>query len=536
MNHRHRSRTAFICFLLCIPLAFIAYFAIIYYTEGIYAGKIRSVEVTVPGKEASVYEDDENVDFYVGMFRNARPLSAPLGDPEEYTTATVKYAGEGKDLIYKIYPALSLTGCMFADPDGKYFIISDKDAKTLLSRDEFSYLYSEVYLPTMYVATGELQTAVNPVSYEWRYKKIDGTYAEYTGTEVMENGPDTEVYSMYSDRINAIRFAREPDDTTVTISDENGDLVGQTDFNALIFGRDTKLTVTVEAVWNLTGVSVCDGRASYSFDVIYDIPAELSFSSDRAEIGGYMKVDVKYLNDGESVILDTALSTGGLRFTENEGIKTAVLGISDDNLPGVYDITYNIGDNRGTFELTVTGTPREDRDGIYRLNISETDYESMLGETASDEFDDILNEVYALIGDTTYAKISDLVTPTPSGDIALGYGVRVIVNIDNTVETNLLYSIGNSYNVVENSKITAAADGRVIYTGSSATLGSFMVIDHGCGVCSWYYGFTSMEREAGTQVQKGSILGFAGISPYTGEASLGFCVSAGKAFIKPPVE
>ena len=536
MSHRHRSRTALICFLLCIPLAFIAYLGIIYYTDGINAGEVTSVEVSVPGKDITEYTDKENISFFVDMFQNATGLSAPLRVPDESTCITVRCVGSVRTQTYKIYPELSQTGCMFTASDGKYYLITPGDAEILLSRDELDYMYTEVFLPFMYIVTGQLQTEVTPDFYEWQYKKQNGKYIEYTGKEVTDVQNEKAVYSIYSDRINSIHFTRDPDDITVVISDTNGNLIGQTDFNSLIFGRDTRLTVTVEASWKLTGDSKCNGSASYSFDVIYDIPAEISFSSEEAEIGGYVTVNVKYLNDGETVTLNSALNTGELYFTENDGVKTAVLGISDDNLPGDYDIAYSIGDNGGSVKLTVTGIPQNERSDIYRLNISETDYQAKLGENAANEFETIQNMIFDLLGDVTYSHINDFTSPASNTPPALGYGVRIIVNIDNSVETQLFYSIGNSYDVIENSKVTAAADGKVIYAGQSCTFGNLMVIDHGCGVCTWYYGLSSMERGAGTVVQKGSIIGFAGISSYTDNASLGFCVSAGREFIKPPTE
>lgn len=533
MSHRHRSRKAIFYFLLCLPLAFIAYLGITYYTGSINAKEVTAVEITLPGGNPVEYTDKETIDFFVGLINNATELSVPLREADESTSVTLKCIESSAERIYKIYPELSQTGCMFLSPGGKYYLIKAEDAVNLLSRNDMEYLYSGVFMPSMYVVTGQLEREVAPGSYEWHFKKLNGEYAEYTGKTTEE---ESQVYSIYSNRDNSIRFTRQPDDINVVITDTEGNLIGETYFNSLIFGRDTRLKVTVEASWNRKSDSKCDGTATYTFDVIYDIPAEVSFSSNQAEIGGYITVNVKYLNEGEEVVLTSPLNTGSLHFTENGGVKSAVLGIADDNTPGDYEIVYTIGDNNGKASLTVTGAPREERSEIYRLNITQADFEEKLGENAVNEFNEIIGTVFNSLGEQTYSKIEDFSLPSQNPVVGLGYGIKVIVNIENTTDTHVFYTIGNSYDVIENSKVTAAGDGRVVYAGYTEMLGNLLVIDHGLGVTSWYYGISSLERSVGTLVEKGSVLGFAGTNDYTDTSSLGFCISAGNTFINVPVD
>lgn len=534
MTHRHKSATAFLCFLLCVPLAFIAYFAVVYYTESIYAGEITSVEITAPQGAAKTYTDRESIDFYLGLLKNAKPLSAPVGPAEESAAVTASYLSEGVSKTYKIYPELSLTGCMLADNLGKFFLINGEDARTLLSKEEFAYLYSETFLPAMYAVSGGLQNEVTPSGYEWRYKKIDGVYADYRGTPVLDAGEETPLFSMYSDRENSIRFTRPPDDLDVVITDEDGNLIGQSVFDGLIFGRDTRLSVTVEAVWNLKGGSTCDGKASYSFDILYDIPAELEFESDSAEIGGFVKINVKHLNEGETVVFHSSLVMGDLHFTENAGVKTGIMGISDINLPGEYELDYTIGDNSGSKTLALTGAPREDTSMVYRLGLPRDDYDALLGEKAREEIAEIQKKKAFPAENTTFAQIDDLLPPVSGISPAVEYGTKIIVNIGDDAKTEIFYSPGDIYEVVANSKVSAAADGKIIFAGPTRTLGNLIIVDHGCGVTTWYFGFSFIEKSVGTLVQKSSPLGFVGKNPYTGTSSAGFCVNAGGIFIKPP--
>ena len=60
-----------------------------------------------------------------------------------------------------------------------------------------------------------------------------------------------------------------------------------------------------------------------------------------------------------------------------------------------------------------------------------------------------------------------------------------------------------------------------------------VIIDHGCGVFSWYCGLSSIERGEGTEVGPSTLLGKAGVNPYDNTSTVVFCVTAGKVFINP---
>lgn len=531
MKHRHKSKTALICFLLCIPMAFIAYFAIIYSNEGVTEDNVRKVELTFPNGNTVVFDDMDSVSFYVNALLNASKLTLPVTDPDKVHPVSISFVKDNGVKSYSLYAELSATGCMFGDADGGYCLIGENAAKALLSRQEFSYLYSEFFMPEMYVVSGNMRSAVKPVEYEWGYKKIDGSYTNYNEGETK---PKEERYTVYSDRENIIEFSRKPDSTSITITDQNGALIGQSDIGSMIFGKDTLLRVSLTALWRQTGDSRCHGEAEYSFFLLYDIPAQVSFLQTTAEIGGYIRIDARHLNDDEDVVLRTALKVGKLYFTENEGVKTAILAVSDENIPGEYDIEYTVGDNHGTSRLSVTGQPREDRGEITRLNVSAENFELRLGNDAMAALSDIIDNVYSNLGGLTYSLLDSFSPPTPNGSVTTSFGGRVIVNIDNTTDTAVFYSDGYDYDVIENSRVSAAGSGVVVYTGFSPTLGNFIVIDHGNGVCSWYCGLSALERDVGDKINKGGGLGFAGVSPYTLRPSLRFMISAGGLFIKPP--
>ena len=62
------------------------------------------------------------------------------------------------------------------------------------------------------------------------------------------------------------------------------------------------------------------------------------------------------------------------------------------------------------------------------------------------------------------------------------------------------------------SSVNALNHGTVIHKGSSALLGNFVVIDHGCGLLTWYGHLSTVNVEDGDTVIKGAVIGQTGTS------------------------
>ncbi len=529
MNHRHRSRTATIVFLLCLPLALIAYFTFTFLNEKLNADEIKAVMISHEGSDSVDYSDRESIVFYTELFLGSSKLAEPLRETEESSAVTVKLDRGDSVMNYRIYPELSETGCMFTDPRGNYYLIPKESARAMLSREEFSYLYVASALPELKIISGSLEKEILPVSYGWYYKKQDGEYAEYTEKETATS---TEQGRIYANRSNSMLFSRKPDELSISMVDETGAILTQSDIDSLVFGKDMHIRVTVNATWLRTGAGNCNGTASYDFDLLYDIPPTISLSSPDVAIGGCVVINMRFLNEDEKVTLSSELNLGELHFTENEGVMTAVLGVADTNRPGRYDVVYTVGDNSGSFELNVVGKAQDERTDIQRMNVSDELYEKALSGAAKAELYGIVDEAYSMIGDKTYSVLG-FSRPVSSGKLAQSYGTKIIANINNTTDTQLIYAIGNTYSVSRESGVYASAKGKIIYTGSCGTLGNLVIIDHGCGVCSWYYGLETIERGVGTEVGPSTKLGTAGVNQYDNTPSVGFCVTAGKVFVDP---
>ena len=64
-------------------------------------------------------------------------------------------------------------------------------------------------------------------------------------------------------------------------------------------------------------------------------------------------------------------------------------------------------------------------------------------------------------------------------------------------------------------------------------LGNVVVIDHGCGLQTWYYSLKSTERSVGSELKQGDVVGFAGTNEYVSAPRICFAVSVCGMFTKP---
>ena len=152
--------------ILCIPLAFIVYFWISYSSQSISLSSVRGVTLVTPSGE-SVLESRSDVDFFVSMSLDAQSISTAMRDVSGEQAVEIIYDRGDKPITYRLYPSLNLSGCLLVGPEtdgkSKLYVLDTDQAKQLLLRSEFEYLYSSQFLPVLTVSTGNERTEVAPV-------------------------------------------------------------------------------------------------------------------------------------------------------------------------------------------------------------------------------------------------------------------------------------------------------------------------------------------------------------------------------------
>ncbi|WP_368233237.1 M23 family metallopeptidase [Anaerotruncus rubiinfantis] len=79
----------------------------------------------------------------------------------------------------------------------------------------------------------------------------------------------------------------------------------------------------------------------------------------------------------------------------------------------------------------------------------------------------------------------------------------------------------------------AANNGRVLFAGFLQLTGNTVLIEHGCGLKSWYYHMSALHVQAGDLVEKGELIGEIGSTGYSNSPHMHFAISVNDVFVNP---
>ncbi len=526
MNNNNRKHP-WLWILLCLPMVFIVYFALTLTGGSIDPDNVTAVSLTTPdGKTVELGEAD--IPFYVEMYLESDPLGEPLRDIAEEKPLSVTIRQKALDTSFALYAEANTNGCFFRKEDGKFFSIPSDFAKQILQREECAFVYEKAghTLPTLSFITDESTKAILPEDYSWQYKDIGGNAVKDGITKKAE---DSQFFSFYSDAGFALRFSKDPAQYTVTFYKEDGTALDAADAAALIFPTDTKLRAVIEANWEQDSHSV-GGSASYSFDLLYDVMPEIIRSTENVKAGDILCIGFRHLSESEKIGLETQLVTSDIRVSYGEDGAYALLPISAANTAGEYTLKFTIGDVVRSIELNVSVS-----EPPFEMCTMDTErYTKYLAPEFKQRYASLMSSWASSTSEPLISTGSAFGKPT-DGETVYSYGTDLMVN--GLPDKYLLEGI--DYKPENGTGIKASQRGVVIYAAEDEVLGNMVVIDHGYGIKTHYYGLGSIGKAVGDTVQKGEIIGTAGVSGLvyndSGEKvpTLHFYVSLDGVYVNP---
>lgn len=526
MNKQNNGLRAFFAVLMCIPIGFIIYFAVLYTNHNIPVSEVVSVSITAGDGKVYNYTDEETRTFFLDVYLDAAADESINSVPLGVIPASVACDRGDKRIDYKLYPSVKDGTVIMQDENGYFYSLPSDVEQHLLVRSEFQYLYAGDLLPAFTVVSGDRIQEISPVNYKWSYKKADGKYYSDNITIKYEEGSDLRIYS---DRENSIGFSVQPSTLELRI---NGESVAPGSFSSLAYSADTTLDVSVRATWVNDGESNY-GTAEYNFKILYDIPAKVYLSNDVCVRGDTLLLRVDMLTDGETVELESDLITTAPEFEVQGGVAYAILPISLENEPGTYDLTFISGEN--TVKLTLDVVEADYGFGTYHYP-----NDLFMQYVANDKIEELSSAIDNTVvfgGAMFFTFDSSFALPCEGGEIIETYGKSIVINDETAQEAPFSgYVPGNVYQVAEGTSVVSMQRGKVVYAGETALTGGTVIISHGMGIYSYYFHVEHIAVTEGTTVQKGAILGKAGTSPLSPEEVGNIvhnAISVGKVFVDP---
>lgn len=536
---KHQKLTAAVAILLLLPLLLILWYSVQLLSGASAFKGISEVRVVLPDGSEYRWETGtgEDVSFYTGMLERSSVIERPVRDVEGETPVSL-FLDQAE---YRLYPSLSVSGCMAETPEGRLRLLTAEDASALLVRTELEYLYEDYRLPTLTVCSGEYRYAITPNGFAWSYKKADGLYYD---DQLTKTSDEVISCNLFADFENDLSFSVQPSSYSLTV---HGLVDGEeryelpvTSLAGLQFTQDTLLSVEISAKWSQASNSEQYGEATYRFLALYDVPAEveaIGASSDGAKTvtaGSYVLLRALYTNENEDLSLTTDLTDDAVHFYYDAGTQSsyAAVPVRRETEAGEYKITVTSGETVREIPVTVTALPAG---GTRTYTVSDEDYDAYLSPARLEAMENTLEQLRSASDGTPHLQ-ADLAFGLPvSGEVDLAYGSTVVIGNSAVEGTGMKTLEGILYTVAEVAEVHAVQSGVCVFAGTLGAYGNAVVLDHGCGIFSYYYHLSEISVSVGDTVSRSTAIGIVGNSGYTGseEPILHFAFSVGGEYVSP---
>lgn len=372
----------------------------------------------------------------------------------------------------------------------------------------FYWLYQQAtpdMIPAITV-TFDGQT-VQPASYHWRVpvagNRIKRTYKDTVNAKPIELGQTVEKAGP--------ELSVTPSDlhTELTVKDAEGQTLFEgtaQQFRAYRFEQNGDYTarLVVSNAQTYAGEAAVTGSQTYDLTFTVDIRPTVRLNTQSVSQGGVAALIVSGVQDDTEPQLTTQLpATEFYKGTRN---WVAYLPIAVDTEPQDYTIRVQTGDYTQSLTLKVRARSESYRDYTSKSQLTKP----YVGP------DDTPQEVLDLLDkteETLHWTDTGFSSPfTKSMTVTLPYGTTEYLNRTRAEKTKGQGSGRTSINAVLSGScdLVAPAAGRVLLARDLKGTGNTLVIEHGAGVKTIFYGLKSLSVKEGTLLTRGEKIAVTG--------------------------
>lgn len=373
-------------------------------------------------------------------------------------------------------------------PDGSCYSLDTRSVLQLLTSHTLDNLFDYIEdAPTMTVTEGERELTVHCVENGWQYKKIDNSIFM---DGVLVRDPQT-LLALEDYQNLSLAFSTEPQSVQVTIL-----LSGPTEtvfegtpdrldqFSPPISGR-YKMRVTAQ--WEETASRRYSGQCVYELDLQVKKEAEVLISEHTVPQGGLFMITVTNPEDPGSLQVNTDVGKAGPFVKQQEGVYTCLVAARN---AGMHLISVSGTGVSGEHQIEVTASVFETWQADFPLRTEDPDL--------AESFEQAWQNLPGSAGTGKYWRgvFQSPVEEEPD----LGY--------HQNFEGQPAQMEGAVWWILqEDTQIKAANSGGVVFVGNLDQGGLTVVVHHGMGLYTWYYGLSETWLEQGDVVSKGEVLG-----------------------------
>ena len=306
-----------------------------------------------------------------------------------------------------------------------------------------------------------------------------------------------------------IRFDTLPDYCTVQISDLNDSIIYQgllKDLQLTLKSGDI-MRVSVHARWDERIYSLSYGSADYDFYVKIKNRSEFSINTDSVSAGGFAMISCTNITDISKIVFTPNINIPTPIFHRDGEYVRALLYFPESIDTSEFDFNISYGISTHDFSINVI-KPNSDVAPKY-VPFNSNSASVIFSQNAVSNFYSILSSFSERRSDTPYFR-GEFISPTNNGMTKeYSYKDRIVL-----YQKPLQPSIGTEFvsNGIIGEDVNAINNGIVCNVGFSSMLGYYAIVDHGCGIRTWYAYLSDTDLEIGDIVMKGQSIGKTGRS------------------------
>lgn len=452
---------------------------------------------------------------------------------------------------YRCYFSLSALNSFLEGEDGTIYSLNSDNYDVFLNSDYSEFIYSAAKLPSLMTNGGE---NVIPAETDWIYAKVDG---EYVPSVLSKETTKVILYEMNGSI--GLSFDRTPTASNVILTDESGNKVYEGDLEALsslTVESNQVLYAKLSASWEKSQDYDSYGSAEYSFKIVCTASTSFLLSSETVSPGGLLTIFAHGVADGaepvyspivdadsENSIFSKNIHMPNTFMSDREAIEflgnfSPAFIRSNSSMLAFVPIPYNTPS--GTFSFTLSSgissvemkieiTEEKERSSITSTK-SKKLINNVTSRTAIYEIEKLLVSITPICENALYYRSAFLSPEEYAFSRSYSYGDSFIVGGD----AYDFSAIGNAYSSkATKQNVLCANIGKVIYSGQTAHLGNFVIVDHGMGLCTWYCNLGSIDVAVGDVVAKGQLVGKTGPSTLLEEQGVLILCSVHGTLIDP---
>ncbi|MBQ9778866.1 MAG: M23 family metallopeptidase, partial [Clostridia bacterium] len=408
-------------------------------------------------------------DAFSGMLINAiRTPTVPETHKAVYQITLHTNTGTAQE--YRFYFSEDSSKAYFGDGTGNLWQAREGTADTFLGSTFSFELYPASTPPVLTTAATEV---IIPTELSWSYRTQKGSFADLTHITTTSEILD---YSIANDV--GFYFSLPPSSYEVVIRRGETELHRGLADNITLpqLAEDELLDFEINAIYNRGPLNDYSGTATYRFRMRAVEPANFSLDATPAQEGTFVLLTCRNVKIEQNLQIsaEPALKSTPVIFKNGDLVYAAI----PASEVGHQRLTVTYGTISDSFDLTVTPDTHTASHDFAGAELT-GDWRAAL-----DGGIDTLIRTWGAVG-YAGAPIQQKPFAAPDTSAALGFGDTL--TIDATFSASVPFELYSTTGAVH-----AKAAGRVVHIGESELLGKFVILDHGCGLYTWYCGLSDV--------------------------------------------